>query len=119
VEAGKAVVAECGGMMSVLEEVEDKAGKVYQFGKLLRGRCVMQSRVMGLGTQFVDLPEGKLSGHTFHFSKSDIPLEPLTRSYSQSGREGEAFYRHKRLTASYMHLYFPSNPQATAALFSS
>jgi cobyrinic acid a,c-diamide synthase len=30
---------------------------------------------------------------------------------------GEAIYRQGRLTASYMHWYFPSNPAATARLF--
>lgn len=30
---------------------------------------------------------------------------------------GEAVFRARRLHASYMHLYFPSNPMATAALF--
>ena len=34
------------------------------------------------------------------------------------GRVGEAIYRRQRLTASYMHLYFPSNPEAVAHLFS-
>ena len=39
--------------------------------------------------------------------------EPTTRA---DGRPGELVYRRERLTASYMHLYFPSNPQAVAAL---
>ena len=38
-------------------------------------------------------------------------------SATQYGQAGEAMYRQKRLTASYMHLYFPSNPQAVARLF--
>jgi cobyrinic acid a,c-diamide synthase len=31
---------------------------------------------------------------------------------------GEAIYREGKLTASYLHNYFPSNPQAAAGLFS-
>ncbi|MDC1351760.1 cobyrinate a,c-diamide synthase, partial [Oceanospirillaceae bacterium] len=30
---------------------------------------------------------------------------------------GEAIYRQQGLTASYLHLFFPSNPQAVAQLF--
>jgi len=30
---------------------------------------------------------------------------------------GEAIYRDKKLTASYLHLFFPSNPRLIAALF--
>jgi cobyrinic acid a,c-diamide synthase len=117
VAAGKPLLAECGGMMSLFEEVIDKAGVAHRFGGLLSGRSVMQQRLAALGTQFVDLPEGRLSGHTFHYSKSETPLVPLTRARTTDGREGEAIYRRDRLTASYVHFYFPSNPVAVAALF--
>ncbi|MBL8403871.1 MAG: cobyrinate a,c-diamide synthase [Dechloromonas sp.] len=116
VAAGKPLLAECGGMMSLFGEVVDKAGTTHRFGGLLPGRSVMQKRLTALGTQFVDLPEGSLSGHTFHYSKSESPLAPLTRARTADGREGEAVYRLNRLTASYVHLYFPSNPEAVAAL---
>ena len=117
VAANKPVVAECGGMMSLFEEVVDKAGNTHRFGGLLPGRSVMQKRLAALGTQFVDLPEGRVSGHTFHYSKSETPLTPLTRAKKADGSEGEAIYRQDRLTASYVHFYFPSNPAAVAGLF--
>jgi cobyrinic acid a,c-diamide synthase len=117
VAAGKPLLAECGGMMSLFEEVEDKAGISHRFGGLLPGRSVMQKRLAALGTQFVDLPEGRLAGHTFHYSKSETPLSPLVRAKTADGREGEAIYREGRLTASYVHFYFPSNPAAIASLF--
>ena len=116
VNAGKPLLAECGGMMSLFEEVVDKAGTAHRFGSLLPGRTVMQQRLAALGTQFVDLPEGRLSGHTFHYSKSETPLAPLVRAQTADGRDGEAIYRRNRLTASYVHFYFPSNPTAVAAL---
>ena len=118
VDAGKPLLAECGGMMSLFEEVIDKASTTCRFGGLLPGRSVMQQRLAALGTQFVDLPEGRIAGHTFHYSKSETPLLPLTRATTAEGREGEAIYRRQRLTASYVHLYFPANPLAVAALFS-
>jgi cobyrinic acid a,c-diamide synthase len=37
------------------------------------------------------------------------------RLYNTS--RGEAIYREGTLTASYLHNYFPSNPQAAAGLF--
>jgi cobyrinic acid a,c-diamide synthase len=117
VDAGKPLLAECGGMMSLFEEIVDKAGTTRRFGGLLPGRSVMQQRLAALGTQFADLPEGRLAGHTFHYSKSETPLLPLTRASTAEGREGEAIYRRQRLTASYVHFYFPSNPASIAALF--
>lgn len=117
VDAGKPLLAECGGMMSLFEEVVDKAGKSHPFSGLLPGRAVMQARLAALGTQFAELPEGHLAGHTFHYSTSATSLVPLARARTAEGRDGEAIYRRQRLTASYVHFYFPSNPAATAALF--
>ncbi|MDP3538371.1 MAG: cobyrinate a,c-diamide synthase [Azonexus sp.] len=117
-DAGKPILAECGGMMSLFEQVIDKAGQEHHFAGLLPGRAVMQQRLAALGTQFVELPEGLLAGHTFHYSKSETSLAPLTRAQTAEGREGEAIYRRQRLTASYVHFYFPSNPVAVAAVFS-
>jgi cobyrinic acid a,c-diamide synthase len=116
VDVGKPLLAECGGMMSLFEAVVDKAGQTHRFAGLLPGRAVMQPRLTALGTQFADLPEGRLAGHTFHYSKSETPLPPLCRAVTAEGREGEAIYRRQRLTASYVHFYFPSQPQAAAAL---
>lgn len=118
VAAGKPLLAECGGMMSLFDTLVDKAGQDHAMGGLLPGRAVMQPRLAALGTQFVDLPEGRLAGHTFHYSTSQTPLPPLVRATTANGRDGEAVYRQGRLTASYVHFYFPDHPQAVAGLFS-
>ena len=68
--------------------------------------------------QSVELPEGELRGHTFHHSKLETEMKPLAYGRRQrDGKSGEAVYRSGRLTASYLHLYFASNPIATARLF--
>ena len=116
VDAGKPLLAECGGMMSLFEVVVDKAGMTHAFGGLLPGRAVMQSRLAALGMQEAELPEGRLTGHTFHYSKTETPIAPLTRAQRPDGGEGEAIYRRGRLTASYVHFYFPSAPEVAARL---
>jgi len=118
VAAGKPVLAECGGMMSLFEGVTDQAGTRYALGGLLPGEAVMQKRLAALGTQSVALPEGLIRGHTFHHSVIQTALNPLVRATTPEGRDGEAVYRQHRLTASYVHFYFPSNPPAVAGLFS-
>lgn len=117
VAAGKPLLAECGGMMSLFEQVTDKAGVTHDFAGLLPGKAVMQKRLSALGMQEADLPEGHLTGHTFHYSKSETPLQPLLLARRPEGGDGEAIYRRQRLTASYVHFYFPSNPLAVARLF--
>ena len=114
--AGKPLLAECGGMMSLFERLTDKEGVTLPGAGLLPGHTRMQARLAALGTQVAELPEGRIAGHTFHYSTSDTPLAPVARAASLTGREGEAIYRVGRTTASYVHFYFPSNPAAVAAL---
>ncbi|MBI4985861.1 MAG: cobyrinate a,c-diamide synthase [Rhodocyclales bacterium] len=117
VDAGRPLLAECGGMMALFEALVDAQGRAHRMAGLLPGSVRMQPRLAALGHQEADLPEGRLRGHTFHYSQSETPLAPLLRAQYPSGREGEAVYRRKRLTASYVHFYFPSNPIAAAGLF--
>ena len=47
----------------------------------------------------------------------DCALAPLARGVCPNDRRtAEAVYRLGRLTASYIHCYLPSNPQAAAGL---
>lgn len=117
VDAGKPLLAECGGMMALFDTLVDGDGCSHAVGGLLPGQAAMQKRLAALGLQEVELPEGTLRGHTFHYSHSATSLTALAHATRPDGRPGEAIYRRQRLTASYMHLYFPSNPQAAARLF--
>ena len=114
----KPMYAECGGMLYVLESIIDKSGLRGDMVALLPGHAVMQNRLQGLGYQTAPLPGGVLRSHTFHHSLIDTPLAPIAfgeRLYNTS--TGEAIYRLKRLTASYLHGYFSSNAAAAARLF--
>jgi cobyrinic acid a,c-diamide synthase len=45
-------------------------------------------------------------------------MDPVTLSIPQRQRHsGEGFFRSGRLQASYLHNYFPSNPQLAAGFF--
>jgi len=116
--AGKPMLAECGGMMSLFDELQLPDGTVHAGFGLLPGRTRMKTRLAALGLQAVSLPEGDLRGHSFHYSVCETPLPPIARGTNpNSGPTQEAVYRQERLTASYVHFYFPSNPSAIAAVF--
>lgn len=117
VEAGKPLLAECGGMMACFDRLVTADGAVHVMFGLLPGVVRMQTKLAGLGMLATDLPEGRLTGHTFHYSTTETALAPLAQAVKPVGRGGEAIYRRRRLTASYMHFYFPSNPAAVARLF--
>ncbi|WP_018604452.1 cobyrinate a,c-diamide synthase [Uliginosibacterium gangwonense] len=118
--AGTPMLAECGGMMSLFESITTVDQHQHAGFGLLPGNSQMQSRLAALGLQGIPLPEGTLRGHSFHYSRSQTPLTPIAYgSNPNGGATAEPVYRSKRLTASYIHFYFPSNPAATAALFGS
>ena len=78
----------------------------------------MQARLGGLGMQSVSLPEGTLRGHTFHYAQASIAETPLAMAVNpDKGPSREGVYRRQRMTASFMHNYFPSGPEAATALF--
>ncbi|MBK9394212.1 MAG: cobyrinate a,c-diamide synthase [Uliginosibacterium sp.] len=116
--AGKPLLAECGGMMALFDTLVTADGAMHTGFGLLEGAALMQGKLAALGLQEVALPEGTLRGHSFHYSRADTPLTPIAQGTNPNGgATAEAVYRVGRTTASYIHFYFPSNPDAVAALF--
>lgn len=117
-DAGKPLLAECGGMLYALDELTDRDGDKAAMAGLLPGRAAIQSRLVALGLQQVELPEGVLRGHTFHHAEAAIAAIALATASNPNGAPSrEAVYRDRRMTASFVHLYFPSNPEAAMRLF--
>ncbi|CBJ34843.1 Cobyrinic acid A,C-diamide synthase (plasmid) [Ralstonia solanacearum PSI07] len=120
-KAGKPLYAECGGMLYLADTLTDAAGHRGTMAGLLPGTATLHTRLAGLGLQSVDLGNGELRGHTFHYSSLQTPLAPVVRARRANGAgsaaPGEAVYRHGSIVASYLHAYFPSNPTAAARLF--
>ncbi len=116
--ADKPILAECGGMLYALQSLTDVQGRCVNLLGLLDGNAVMQPRLSALALQSVELPQGTLRGHTFHYSKVKTALIPVALGVCPNGNQtSEAVYQQWRLTASYIHFYFPSNPNAVAQLF--
>jgi len=116
--AGKPLVAECGGMLYLLDALTSVDGTRTPMLGVLPGEAVMQKRFAALGMQRLDGAHGTLTGHTFHYSRVSTPLAPALRArHAQTDAQGEPLYRHGSIVASYMHAYWPSNPAFTAALF--
>ena len=117
-DAGKPLLAECGGMLFALEALTGKDGERAAMAGLMPGAAAMQPRLAALGLQSVELPEGALRGHTFHYARAEMGSVPLAiASNPNGGPSRETVHRDRRLTASFVHFYFPSNPQAALRLF--
>lgn len=116
VAADRPLLAECGGMLYLLDELRNQDGHAGAMCGLLPGRAEMQARLMGLGLQSARFEGGELRGHTFHHSRLESPISASLRGTRQNGSEGEAIYQRGRLTASYLHWYLPSAPAVAAEL---
>lgn len=115
---GQPIMAECGGFLYCLENLTTLEGETYPMASLMAGEGAMRGKRGCQGMQSLPLPEGEIRGHAHHRSRSTATPEPI--AYGQRQRHsapGEAIYRVGSLTASYLHMYFPSNPQAVARLF--
>lgn len=118
-DSGKRIYAECGGMLYLLETLADVHGNSARMAAVLPGEARMQAKLAGLGMQSVEFPGGgMLRGHTFHYSQMATSLAPFAVArHAVSGVAGEPLYQHGSIIASYLHAWFPSNPDAVASLF--
>ncbi|MBC3872162.1 cobyrinate a,c-diamide synthase [Undibacterium sp. LX15W] len=116
--AQKPVYAECGGMISLVDDLIDQRGDSWKMAGILSGTITMQKRLAALGMQSWISSAGELRGHTFHYSTFACSLVPAAHTRRQKTQDqGEAIYRLGSLQATYFHAYFPSNYVASANLF--
>lgn len=115
-QAGKPILAECGGMLTLGDTLNGQP----VFG-LLPGKSEIQPKLQGLGTQHAtfatpDDDAASIGAHTFHYGRFETDLPVIARGKGKYGA-GEAVYRHQNITASFLHFYFPSNPALAAQFF--
>ncbi|MBL4622185.1 MAG: hypothetical protein JKY89_07285, partial [Immundisolibacteraceae bacterium] len=116
--SGRSIVAECGGMLYLLNSLTDHQSNQRQLVGIIDASASMQKRLAEIGMQGHEFPQGGIHGHTFHYSSFDSEPEFSARAtLAKSGSVGEGIIRQRGLTASFIHWYFPSNPAASAALF--
>ena len=117
-QQGKPILAECGGFLYCLEKLTDLSDTDYPMLGVIPGKGVMRGKRGCQGMQTAPLPEGHIRGHAHHRSRSEDTPTPIAYGVRQRHvAPGEAIFRVGSLTASYLHLFFPSNPEAIAKLF--
>ena len=118
-QADKVILAECGGMLYLQETLTGIEGDTVNMVGLISGNGHMRTRSGCQGMQTACLPEGDIRAHAHHHSRSENTITPISHAKRATHpAAGEAIYRSKGLTASYLHLFFPSNINAIVQLFS-
>jgi cobyrinic acid a,c-diamide synthase len=111
IAADKPVLAECGGMMLLGQELVDVEGRAWTMAGILPFSVRMQPRLVSLG--YRELTAGA-RGHEFHYSEryNDETLPPCFEL-----ERGDNGVTYKNLRAAYIHWYFPSHPETVAQWF--
>ncbi|MGH1370597.1 MAG: cobyrinate a,c-diamide synthase [Cellvibrionaceae bacterium] len=111
-------LAECGGMLYLLNSLTDRDQHRSQLCGVIDTSAIVNSKVAGLGSLKATLQNYEVRGHTFHYSSlhSDPGFSSRCRS-NLTGRETEGIYQQGKLLASYAHWYFPSNIEWVASFF--
>lgn len=118
-EANKPILAECGGMLYLCETLTDKTDVTATMCGILPAKAKLQARLTALGLQEVIIENQAIRGHTYHHSSLSTELVSEISGQCPNGKSvSEAVYQQERLTASYIHFYFYSNPHLIAAWLS-
>jgi cobyrinic acid a,c-diamide synthase len=123
---GMPIYAECGGLMYLVEAIQDSAGVCHPMMGLLPGVCRLTDRLQNFGyKEVVSLRDSVLGpaglctrGHEFHYSvwEGRPSGTSLYRTRSSHGDEQEEGYSVANLTASYVHLHFDACPEVARSL---
>ncbi len=117
--SGKKILAECGGMLYLMNSLTDVHGNRAEMMAILPGDGIMRERGGCQGMQIAALPQGQLRAHAHHRTRCENTMKPVSfGTRLRHSAPGEPIYQTSNITASYLHFYFPSNPQAIAKLLS-
>ena len=109
-EGGGRLLAECGGMMYLSDEIRDKDGTAYPMVGVLHQSATMENMKLRLGYRTLLYNGFHLKGHEFHYSRlveQKNPLPSCAVAYTAKGVETDTpLYRYKNVWAGYTHLYW-------------
>lgn len=101
---GGKILAECGGMIYLAEEIDGK-----KMCGVLPIKATMANARLKLGYREVVFDNLEISGHEFHYSdvEDTAGLTSVARQYNIRGKEvNTPVYRYKNVFAGYTHLYW-------------
>lgn len=110
-DAGKPVLAECGGAMLLGKALVDVNGKQWPMAAIFPYLSIMQTQLAALGHR---QEASGVTGHEFHYSKREQD-EGLETAFDVLN--GDKGVRYNNVRASYVHWYFPSESNQVATWF--
>ncbi len=121
IEQGMPVLAECGGLMYLMEYLRPYNGKVYKMAGIFPGTVEMGKKLYMLGYYegelTEDTPIGKrgkrIKGHVYHWSRlinfPENACRPFILRKAGKPEHKDGFIK-KNTLASYLHIHFATDP---------
>lgn len=117
VDSGKALIAECGGMMYLGNTIVDKRGKSYKMASVLDFSTTLETMKLHLGYRRILDENNVFNGHEFHYSQFKELLQERSCIVAYSARNKEVdmpIFRVGNVWASFVHLYLGEPVKASA-----
>lgn len=109
-ETGGKLLAECGGMMYLSNEIKSAEGTAFPMVGLLNQTATMEQMKLHLGYRKLYYKDYLLTGHEFHYSRiepCEVKLTSVAAVYTAKGSLADTpLYRYKNVLAGYTHLYW-------------
>ncbi|MBC9929357.1 cobyrinate a,c-diamide synthase [Chitinophaga qingshengii] len=114
------ILAECGGMMYLGEQITDEKGEAWTMAGLLPVSTTMQPPRLSLGYREVHIGDVVLRGHEFHYSQY-IKAPGTTQTdirvlNSRQETVDSPVFHGPRILAGYMHFYWGDNIRGLSQL---
>ena len=111
VSDGMPSLAECGGFMYLLDELEDQTGVTWPMCGLIRGTSRYTGRLSRFGYVSITLPDGMtVRGHEFHYFDSDNNGTDARAVKPGSGKSWDCIHYSPDHIWGYPHLWYRSCP---------
>ncbi|MFK7059183.1 cobyrinate a,c-diamide synthase [Flavobacterium oreochromis] len=117
---GGRVIAECGGMMYLGNQIINNEGVEYSMVGFLPIKTSMEKAKLSLGYREVQLDNKIIKGHEFHYSKviEENNILSIGKVFNAKGTEVTTpIYKLKNVIASYIHFYWGNSNIITNTFF--
>jgi len=107
--SGGKILAECGGMMYLSNNIIDKDGNLFPMVGFLNQNASMENMKLKLGYRKIKLQNETLFGHEFHYSNLVNSIEETNEIEVYSARDKRLdtqVIRKNNVLASYIHFYW-------------
>lgn len=110
VEEGGKLLAECGGMMYLCDQIRGADGQTYPMAGILPQMATLENMKLKLGYRTLYYDDQILKGHEFHYSRivpSEVAMPSVVEAFTAKGLPVDTpLYRYKNVLAGYTHLYW-------------